>query len=140
MESKALEIAKKAHSGQFDKGGRPYIEHPMYVSSQFQDETLRTVALLHDVVEDSDYSFQDLEKEGFDKMIIDAVVAITKLEKETYSNYIIRLKNNKLARQVKIVDLKHNMQLNRISNPTKKDFCRIEKYKEALGVLLSEEN
>ena len=136
MVKRAYRFALKAHEGQLDKGGKPYIDHVMYVASKFIDSSeLRIVAMLHDVVEDTKYSIEDIESEGFDKYIIDALRVITKLDDMDYMDYIERISFNELASRVKIEDLKHNMDITRLSNPTDYDFKRVEKYKKALEYL-----
>ena len=136
MVKRAYRFALKAHEGQLDKGGKPYIDHVMYVASKFIDSSeLRIVAMLHDVVEDTKYSIEDIESEGFDKCIIDALRVITKPDDMDYMDYIERISFNELASRVKIEDLKHNMDITRISNPTDYDFKRVKKYKKALEYL-----
>lgn len=137
---KALEIAMKAHDGQEDKAERPYIEHPMTVAEKMETEDEKIVALLHDVVEDSDISIGYLRKEGFSEEILSAVDSITKRksEGEEYPEYIERLKKNPLAVRVKLADLDHNSDLSRIANPTDEDYERVEKYKGIIEELLKE--
>ncbi|MDX2253970.1 MAG: GTP pyrophosphokinase [Pseudanabaenaceae cyanobacterium bins.39] len=131
----AIAIASKAHEGQFDKAGKPYIAHPLHVMSQMTTLEEKIVAVLHDVVEDSDITIADLVRQGFPSIITEAIAAITKLEGEPYANYILRVKSNAIARQVKIADVMHNMDINRIEHPTEKDFLRIEKYQKVLQEL-----
>lgn len=135
MIDKALQLATKAHKGQIDKGGNPYISHPIAVSMMMRSGDEKVVALLHDVVEDSDITFEMLEDYGFSNEIIDAIRSITKCNGEDYNDYITRVKQNPIARKVKIEDLKHNMDLSRISEPCEKDYKRIEKYKDILNKL-----
>jgi len=132
---KAIEIAKKAHLGQVDKAGTEYIQHPIRLAEKVESLEEKTVAMLHDVVEDSDYSFEDLKKEGFSQEIIDAIESLTKREGEEYFDFIKRVKLNHLATKVKIVDLIDNSNLSRIPNPSQTDIERVEKYKEALKFL-----
>lgn len=126
----ALKIAESAHKGQVDKAGEPYINHPLKVASAFEDDTRYIIAMLHDVVEDSDIAISDLINYGFPSNITDALEAITK-RGESYEEYLKKVKSNALATQVKLEDLRHNMVLSRIPNPTKKDFDRIKKYEYA---------
>ncbi len=133
----AIKIAVEAHKNQKDKGGNVYILHPLRLMMQMQTEKLKIVAVLHDVVEDSDYTFKKLEEKGFSEEIIEALEALTKRESESYKDFILRVKKNKLASQVKIADLKDNSDLKRIKNPTKKDLERREKYKKAIKLLNS---
>ncbi len=125
----ALWIAIKAHKGQVDKAGKAYITHPINVMFGVKGYKTKIVALLHDVVEDSDYTLADLEK-YFNEDIITAVNLITKKEAQNYSEYISQLKENEIAKAVKLSDLRHNMNLKRIKNITEKDLIRLEKYKK----------
>lgn len=133
----ALEIAKVAHDGQLDKSGTEYINHPIYLASKFEDEDLKIIALLHDVIEDSNIRVSHLTPFGFKDEILVSLSYLTRNYNEEYFNYIRRIKNNELAKKVKIEDLKHNMDLSRFKNPTEKDFKRNEKYKKALEILNS---
>lgn len=131
----AYAIAYVAHKGQYDKVGVDYINHPLTVSSLCQNEDEKIVALLHDVVEDTNISFDDLSK-FFDDKIIEALKLLTHKNDEPYMNYIARIKKNSLAKTVKIADLTHNMDITRFKNPSIKDYERIEnKYKPALEYL-----
>lgn len=137
---KAKDIAYKAHKGQYDKAGKAYINHPIYIASKMKTNEEKIVALLHDVVEDTDLSLEDLIEEGFPEEIIDAIKAITKKPQEDYFEYIERVKNNPLAKKVKIEDLKHNMDTKRIPNLSDIDVNRVKKYKRALEILEEGEN
>lgn len=132
---KALEVAQDAHKNQFDKSGKPYITHPLHLSKQMDDEYSVCVALMHDVVEDSSYTFEDLENLKFPKEIIEALRLLTHNKDEDYLDYIKRIKENPLARKVKIADLKHNSDLSRLNDVTEKDLERLKKYKQALAIL-----
>lgn len=134
--STALMVANRAHSGQFDKGGQPYIRHPMRVSAAMHSDDERIVALLHDVVEDSDITLGDLRRDGFSDAVVDAVDALTRRRHEVYSAYILRVAANPLAVAVKVADLADNMDLSRIPNPQPRDYARLGKYGEALRVLM----
>lgn len=129
---KAIEIATKAHKGQTDKGGAPYILHPTAVAAGVEITEQKIVAYLHDVIEDTDITEEDLIAAGFPKYIIEAVKVITKSKGVSYQEYLQAVKNNELARAVKISDIRHNMDLSRIENPTQKDFDRVDKYRKAL--------
>ncbi len=128
----AIVIAGKAHTDQFDKAGKPYISHPLSVMAQMDTLESKIVAVLHDAIEDSNLTITDLVKQGFPDFITEAIAAITKLEGETYENYILRVKSNAIAHKVKIADVMHNLDITRIANPTEKDFQRLEKYKKVL--------
>jgi len=125
---KALKIALKAHKGQKDKAGAPYILHPLHVMMQMNDEISRIAAVLHDVVEDTDLTLEDLGREGFSSEVLEIVDSLTWRPDENYENYISRLKQNPAALKIKIADLEHNMDLRRIPHPAQKDFDRVKKY------------
>lgn len=131
---KAYEIARKAHAGQVDKAGKDYITHPVAVSGMLEGEDEKCVALLHDVLEDTDVTEEEIRKE-FGDVIADAVVAMTRGEHESYEDFILRAKQNPIARKVKMADLTHNMDLGRLPVVTDKDLKRLEKYKRAMEVL-----
>jgi len=131
MLEKAKEIAEKAHQGQADKGGHPYILHPVRVMERCETEEEKIIAILHDVLEDSDYALGDLRKEGFAEEILEALVCLTHQEGEDYMAYIERVCQNPMAARVKYADLQDNMDISRIPHPAEKDFARLEKYKKA---------
>ena len=133
---KAMIIAYNAHMGQVDKALVPYIYHPIHVAEQMDDEVTCIVALLHDVVEDTEVTFTDLEKE-FSKEIIEALRLLTHDKNIDYMDYIRQIKNNEIASKVKIADLKHNMDKSRLDEVNEEALLRIEKYKKAL-ILLEE--
>lgn len=135
---KAIEIANKAHSKQFDKAGQPYILHPLRLMSQFQQTDEMVVAVLHDVIEDSDVSLDDLTSNGFSRAVVEAIDCLSHRKGERYEEYIKRISTNILARKIKIEDLKDNMDLTRLDSVSDKDLARIEKYHSALRVLLAE--
>lgn len=140
MISKALDIAKTAHRGQLDKGGNPYILHPIAVSQLVDSEEEKIVALLHDVVEDTDITLEYLKLAGFSDNIIAAVSVLTKQPGVSYDDYISKLKENPIAARVKVADITHNSDISRIPNPTEKDLERIKRYKAKLAKLKSTEN
>lgn len=131
MLNKAIEIATRAHDGQVDKGGVPYIFHPLRVMLSGKNELERICAVLHDVVEDSDITFDVLRKEGFSEEVIAVLDCLTKRDGESYDDFISRILLNKTACHVKLADIRDNMNLARIENPTVKDEERIKKYGEA---------
>lgn len=133
----ALSIAIEAHKGQMDKGGEPYILHPLRLMLQFEDKNLQIIALLHDVIEDSDFTIIDLEKRGFTKSMIEAVDTLTKRKGEDYNSFISRVLANKLAVKVKIVDIQDNLNIMRLNEISDNDIRRINKYKAALAHLKS---
>ena len=131
---KAMIIAYNAHMGQFDKAGVPYIFHPIHLAEQMDTEEECIVALLHDVVEDTEVTFEDLEKE-FSKTIIDAIRLLTHDKSVDYMEYVKNLKNNPIAKKVKLADLRHNSDTTRLLKITEKDIKRVEKYKKAIQLL-----
>ena len=137
--NKALNLCYEAHAGQFDKSGVPYVFHPFHVAEQMDDEKSVIVALLHDVVEDTDKTLDDLREAGFDDAVIEAVDLLTHDKAVPYMDYVRAIKKNPLATKVKLADLRHNMDSSRmVADPTKEDEARLEKYKHAEQILLSE--
>ena len=134
---KAYEIAKKAHLGQIDKAGEDYIKHPEKVASFVKTDEEKAVAYLHDVIEDTELTLEDLYEYGFSKEILEAVDIITKKRGEDYQSYLNSVKKNKLARAVKLADLRHNSDLTRLIKVTEKDIKRKEKYQKAIDFLNS---
>lgn len=134
--NKAIETAAKAHDGQLDKAGQPYIYHPLRVMLYAEgDEKVKCAAVLHDVMEDSDMTETDLIKIGFGEDIITALKLLTREEGQDYFDYVRALKKNSIAKAVKLADLKDNMDMSRIKEPTERDFLRLEKYKKAKTLL-----
>ena len=131
----ALAIAKKAHAGQVDKAGVDYIQHPLHVASQVKTEQEKTVALLHDVIEDSDVTVDDLLASGLSNEVVTAVQILTKKKGQSYQEYLEKVKSNNLARVVKLADLKHNSDLSRLKSVTNTDYERVKKYKNAIRYL-----
>ena len=131
----ALSIARKAHEGQLDKAGVDYIEHPIYVASQVDTEEEKAVALLHDVIEDSLVSAEELLQAGLPETVVTAVQVLTKKKEQDYQTYLETVKKNPLVRVVKLADLKHNSDLSRLSSITEKDKERLKKYKKAIDFL-----
>ena len=127
----ALEIAIKAHKNQTDRYGKPYIFHPLRVMMNVDNDEDKVAAILHDVVEDSDITLDDLRKEGFPDEIINAVDCLTKRDGEEYIDYINRVLTSPIAKRVKLADLKDNMDLKRIDVITEKDIVRLNKYLKA---------
>lgn len=132
---KAAAIAVKAHQGQVDKGGFPYIFHPFHVADQMLDEISASVALLHDVVEDTSVTFDDLRKEGFPDSVLNPLKLLTHNKKVPYFDYIRNIKSDPVAIVVKLADLKHNQDTSRIPVLTAKETERLQKYKEAEKIL-----
>ena len=134
---RAIEIALEAHKGALDNGGNPYILHPLRLMLQMDSEEEMIVAILHDVVEDSEkWSFDKLHKEGFSKKIINSLRSVTKEnENEDYEKFIDRSVKDKIGRKVKIADISDNLDISRLKEVTDKDILRINKYKKALEKL-----
>lgn len=128
---RALEIAVESHKNQKQKDGTPYALHPIRLSMLLQSEQQKIVALLHDVVEDTNWTFEDLEREGFNENIMAALRLLTHTDGSPYEEYIERLAHNPLAKAVKKADLTDNMDFKRIPEPTEKDFARLQKYHRA---------
>ena len=131
---KAIKIAFDAHMGQVDKSGVPYILHPIHLAEQMGTEEECIVALLHDIVEDTEVTFEQLEKE-FSKKVIDALRLLTHDKSVEYMEYVKKIKDNPIARKVKLADLQHNSDSTRLLEMTSKDINRIEKYKKAINFL-----
>lgn len=132
---RAIEIAVAAHTGQRDKGGEPYILHPLRVMLRMQSEEERIVAVLHDVVEDSPYTFQDLLADGFSQSVVAALEALTKLPGESRLEAAQRAARNPLARTVKLADNADNSDLSRIPQPAAQDLDRLEQYRQVRQIL-----
>ncbi len=130
MLSKAIDIATRAHVGEVDKGGSPYILHPLRVMLSRENELERICAVLHDVVEDSHVTFDDLREEGFSEEIITVLDYLTKRDGESYDDFIDRILTNEVVCHVKLADLCDNIDLTRIKDPTEKDEARMRKYNE----------
>ena len=131
----ALSIAKKAHKGQYDKAGVDYIEHPLFVASLVDTQEEKAVALLHDVLEDSPYTAEELILAGLPETVVSAVQILTKKKGQDYQQYLELVKSSPIARRVKLADLKHNSDLSRLATVTEKDLERLEKYKKAIDYL-----
>ncbi len=135
---KAIAIAVEAHRGQKDRYGKPYVLHPLRVMARVRSVTEKIVAVLHDVVEDTHWTFADLEKEGFPRPVLDALDCVTKREGEEYEAFVKRSASNSLARTVKLADLEDNMDVRRLLEVTEKDRARLKKYLEAWRTLRRE--
>lgn len=131
----AIAVATKAHAGQVDKAGQPYILHPLRLMFKFEADIEKIVAVMHDVIEDSGLTQDDLKKLGFSDEVIEAIDCLSKKNGEGYDSFILRVSKNNLARKVKIEDIKDNLDLTRLNRITDKDLQRVEKYYRALAVL-----
>src|SRR5262245_29232178 len=135
---RAILIAAQAHLGQKDKSGAPYILHPLRVMMRMESEAAMIAAVLHDVVEDSDWTLEQLRGEGFSEEVLQAVDRLTHRGGESYDEFIARVETSSIARQVKIADLEDNMNVKRIGEMSPKDLARIEKYHRAWRTLTQE--
>lgn len=134
---KALQLCFDVHKDQVDKAGTPYVFHPFHLAEQMTDEDSVVVALLHDVVEDSDYTFEDLLSLGFSERVVDTLRLLTHDSSVPYMDYIAALKQHPVARNVKIADLTHNCDLTRFESESidEKALKRVKKYEQAIRLL-----
>ena len=132
---KAMKLCFEAHKDQVDKSGMPYVFHPFHVAEQMTSEASTIVALLHDVVEDTDYTLDDIAAQGFGKEIVEAVALMTHEDDVPYLDYVAKLKGNPIAREVKLADLAHNSDQSRLGEIDEETKQRLEKYKKALKLL-----
>lgn len=134
---RAIEIAVSAHKGVKDKGGNPYILHPLRVMLSLNSEEEKIVGVLHDVVEDAeDWTFEKLQDEGFSTQILEGLQSVTKTsEDENYDGFVQRALANAIGRQVKIADIKDNLDVTRLDILTEKDMKRLQSYKKSLKIL-----
>ncbi len=133
---KALKLCFEAHKNQVDKSGLPCVFHPFHLAEQMTDERTTIVALLHDIVEDTDYTLDDLRNMGFESDIIEALMLMTHDKAVPYMEYVAKIKNNPIARAVKLADLRHNSDLSRLDIVDEKALKRKEKYSEAIRLLI----
>jgi len=131
----AISIASLAHEGQLDKGGEPYILHPLRVMIKLKDEKQRIVAVLHDVIENTNITDQDLLDYGLGHELVNHVLTLTRRKDENYDEYINRICYNEIAMRVKLADLNDNMDVSRINNLTEKDYQRLAKYRVTRSIL-----
>lgn len=131
----ALKLCFQAHKDQLDKSGMPYVFHPFHLAEQMETEETTIVALLHDLIEDTDYTIEDLINMGFNKAITDAVSLMTHADNVDYMDYICMIKENPIAKAVKLADLKHNSDLTRLDSVDEKALTRREKYLKAMALL-----
>ena len=136
--NRAIEIATKAHEGATDKYGAPYINHVTRVMSMGQNDNEKIVGVLHDVIEDTQWTFEDLEKEGFSREVINALRCVTKTtDDEDYEEFISRVKINPLAVKVKLNDLTDNLDIKRMPVVLESDLKRLNKYLKAYNELIN---
>ena len=138
LTKKAMRLCFAAHAGQLDKGGVPHVFHPFHVAEQKEDELSTVVALLHDVVEDTDYTLEDLARMGFPERALSALKLLTHDKRVPYLDYVAAIRHDPIARAVKLADLRHNSDLSRLSNPDASALARVEKYRRAIALLEAE--
>ena len=136
---KAMKLCFEAHKDQVDKSGMPYVFHPFHVAEQMKDEVTTIVALLHDVVEDTKYTLDDIAARGFGQDVVDALALMTHDKDVPYMEYVAKLKNNPVARAVKLADLAHNSDPTRLDVIDEKAKERFDKYKKAIAILEAED-
>ena len=139
MTKKAMIVAYDAHHGQTDPSGVPYIFHPLHLAEQMTDEITTAAALLHDVVEDTPITLDDLRKEGFSESVVHVVDLLTHRENVPYLDYVRALKGDPAAKAVKLADLTHNCNVTRVNEVTEKDMKHLARYRAAFEILQSSE-
>lgn len=138
MTKLALKLCFEAHKSQEDKSGMPYVFHPFHLAEQMTDEDTTIVALLHDLIEDTDHTLDGLRALGFSERVIDAIALMTHAEGVPYMDYVAKIKENPIARAVKLADLRHNSDMSRLDEITPYAKQRAQKYAAAIRLL--EEN
>jgi (p)ppGpp synthase/HD superfamily hydrolase len=135
MLEKSIHIALEAHKGQMDRAEKPYILHPLRIMQTLDDEIEMISAVLHDVIEDSQLTYEDLKREGIPDEAVEIIKCLTKINDEPYEDYVKRISLNKKATNVKIKDLEDNMNITRLESLNQKDLDRLAKYQRALKIL-----
>ena len=135
LTKKAMKLCFEAHKDQCDKSGVPYVFHPIHLAEQMNDECTTVVALLHDVMEDSSFTLEDLRQMGYPEAVLDALVLMTHGKDVPYMEYVMAIKPNEIAKKVKLADLRHNSDTTRLNEITEKALARVEKYKQAITLL-----
>lgn len=135
MTKLAMKIAYDAHHGRLDKSGVPYIFHPIHLAESMETENETIVALLHDVMEDTSVDYITLKSYGFSDAVLDALLLLTHDKSVEYMDYIHMIKNNVIARNVKLADLRHNCDSSRLDEVDSKSLARVEKYEKAVKIL-----
>ena len=136
MTRKAIHIMYEAHKEHWDRSGVPYVFHPWHVAEQMTNEESCAAALLHDVIEDTDITADDLRNAGISERVVQAVLMLTHDKTEPYLEYVARIKDDPIASEVKLADLAHNSDVTRFAVPmTDKDRARLEKYQKAIAIL-----
>lgn len=135
MTKKAMKLCFEAHKDQVDKSGMPYVFHPFHLAEQMVDESTAIVALLHDVVEDTEYTLENLQNIGLSDEVCEAIALMTHDPAVPYLEYVAKIKENPIAKAVKLADLRHNSDLSRLDRIDEKTLARVEKYKAAIKLL-----
>ena len=135
LTKKAMQLCFEAHKDQCDKSGIPYIFHPIHLAEQMNDEYTTVVALLHDVMEDSSVTLEDLRDMGYPEAVLDALVLMAHGEDVPYMDYVLAIKPNAIAKKVKLADLRHNSDTTRLNEINEKALARVEKYRQAIALL-----
>ena len=132
---KAMKLCFEAHKDQKDKSGLPYVFHPFHVAEQMTDEKTTVTALLHDVIEDTSYTLEDLRVMGFDEDVLSALSLLTHDDSVPYLDYVAKIRSNDIAKAVKLADLRHNSDTSRLDVIDEKALERVEKYRKAITIL-----
>ena len=135
LTKKALVLSFEAHKEQKDKSGMPYVFHPFHLAEQMKTEETAVVALLHDVVEDTEYTLEDIRSMGFPERVVEALSLLTHDDAVPYMEYVEKIKNDQIAKAVKLADLRHNSDLTRLDIVDEKALARVEKYAKAIRIL-----
>ena len=135
MTKKAMCFCFEAHKNQQDKSGLPYVFHPFHLTEEMDDEISATVALLHDVMEDTDYTLEDLRRLGFPEDVLEALELMTHGDDTLYMDYVAKIRSNPIATKVKLADLRHNSDLTRLNTIDERALNRVKKYQEAIKLL-----
>ena len=135
MTKKAMKLCFEAHKDQKDKSGMPYVFHPYHLAEQMEDEDTTVTALLHDVLEDTPLTLEDLRAMGFNERVLEALALMTHDESIPYMDYVAKLRTNEIARAVKLADLRHNSDLTRLDTVDDRALRRAGKYRQAIALL-----
>ena len=135
LTKEAMKLCFQAHKDQLDKSGIPYVFHPIHLAEQMDDEYSTVTALLHDVVEDTSYTFEDLQNFGYPEEVLEALNLLTHDKAVPYMEYVAAIKGNPIARKVKLADLRHNSDITRLNVIDQRALERVKKYREAINFL-----
>lgn len=135
LTKKAMKLCFQAHKDQLDKSGIPYVFHPIHLAEQMDDEYSTVTALLHDVVEDTSYTFEDLRNFGYPEAVLEALRLLTHDKAVPYMEYVAAVRENPIARKVKLADLRHNSDITRLDVIDQRALERVKKYREAINFL-----